>query len=537
MTGPVHAVPTFVTQVLLDLYIALWVILAAYGLHRLHLIRLSRRACPLHAPDPPQDWPSVTVQLPVYNELYVAERLLLAAAAIEYPRDRLEIQVLDDSVDETTAIIARKTEELRAQGVDVVHLRRGSREGFKAGALQYGLAKARGELLAIFDADFVPPPGILRELVPHFSEPRVGLVQSRWEHLNADYSALARAQALSLDGHFVIEHAARMRAGRFFNFNGTAGVFRRSCIEETGGWQADTLTEDLDLSYRAQLLGWRFVFVPHVACPSELPVEMNAFKAQQYRWVKGSVQVARKLLPLIWRAPIPLPVKLEASIHLTYNLGYVVLLLLAFLLYPVVLVRYESRSLAGVLADTVLYLISTCSVLFYFAYAQRQIRPDWKRRIRDLPFAMSLAIGLAVNNTRAVVEAFAGHPSPFLRTPKFQIERRGDGWRGKRYRAPVSAWALLELLLGLYFAWAVLGLARAGHYAAIPFFLLYLFGFLYVGGLSILHATAPRGAADRGRRRRTAGTTQAAARPPYSTQGTHAGSRQAPVAANAGRVA
>lgn len=492
MTGLLHALPPAVSHVLLVLHLVVWTLFAAYGLHRLHLIRLFRRSRPLATPVPPGEWPVVTVQLPVYNERYVAERLLLAAAAIDYPRDRLEIQVLDDSADETTAIVARKVEELHARGMDVVHLRRNCRVGFKAGALEYGLSRARGDLLAIFDADFVPPPGILRGLVPYFSDSRVGMVQSRWEHLNGDYSALSRAQVISLDGHFVIEHTARMGGGQFFNFNGTAGILRRSCIEDAGGWQADTLTEDLDLSYRAQLRGWRFVFVPQVACAAELPVEMNAFKAQQHRWVKGSIQVARKLLPSIWRAPIPLPVKLEATIHLTYNLAYVLLLLLAILVYPVVLARYESKSLAYTVADTLLYLTATCSVLFYFAYAQRQVRTDWKRRIRDLPFAMSLAIGLAVNNTRAVVEALVGHRSPFLRTPKFQIERRGDGWRGKRYRVPVSGWALVELLLGIYFAWAMVSLASAKLYAAIPFFLMYLVGFLYVGGLSLLHASPRR---------------------------------------------
>lgn len=492
MTGPLHALSPAANHLLLALHTIVWLLFAAYGLHRIHLIRLFRRARPLAMPAPPAEWPVVTVQLPVYNERYVAERLLLAAAAIDYPRDRLEIQVLDDSVDETSAIVARKAEELRATGLDVAHVRRERREGFKAGALANGLGRARGDLLAIFDADFVPPPGILRDLVPHFRDPLVGMVQARWEHLNADYSALARAQAISLDSHFVIEHAARMGGGRFFNFNGTAGILRRSCIEDAGGWQSDTLTEDLDLSYRAQLRGWRFVFVPQVACASELPVEMNAFKAQQHRWVKGSIQVARKLLPSVWRASLPLPVKLEASIHLTYNLAYVLLLLLSLLIYPVVLARYESRSLAYTVADTLLYLTATCSVLFYFAYAQKQVRLDWKRRLRDLPFAMSIAIGLAVNNSRAVLEAFSGHRSPFLRTPKFDIERRGDGWRGKHYRAPLSGWVILEILLGAYFAWAMVSLARAGLYAAIPFFLLYLVGFLYVGGLSLIHASAHR---------------------------------------------
>jgi hypothetical protein len=428
----------------------------------------------------------------VYNERHVVGRLIDAVAALDYPRDRLEIQVLDDSMDDTSAIAARRVEALRAAGLDIAHVRRPDRAGFKAGALQHGLRLARGELLAVFDADFVPSPGILRDLVPWFRDADVGVVQARWEHLNADYSALSRAQAILLDGHFVVEHAARMEGGRFFNFNGTAGVLRRACVLDAGGWQHDTLTEDLDLSYRAQLRGWRFVYAPHVTCPAELPVEMNAFKAQQHRWAKGSIQVARKLLPAVWRAPLPLRIKLEASIHLTVNAAYLLLLALAVLVYPVVLAQYAHRGPALAVAAALLGATASASVLLYFGYAQQRVRSDWRRRLRDLPFAMALAIGLAVNNARAVVEALAGHRSPFHRTPKFRLEGRRGRWRGSGYRLPVSAWALLELGLGAYFAWAVVSLVRAGHYGPVPFFLLYVVGFLYVGGLSVLHAAARR---------------------------------------------
>ena len=441
------------------------------------------------APDPsPAPWPRVTIQLPIYNERYVVDRLLEAAAAVDYPRDLLEVQVLDDSTDETRGLVERKVAELRARGHDVTLVRRPDRDGFKAGALQHGLELAKGDLLAIFDADFVPPPGVLRDLVPHFQDERVGMVQARWEHLNRDYSFLARAQAISLDGHFLVEHAARMSGDRFFNFNGTAGILRKSCIQDAGGWDSDTLTEDLDLSYRAQLRGWRFVFVPQVACPAELPVEMNAFKAQQHRWVKGSIQVARKLLPRIWRSDLPLGVKVEATFHLTYNVAYVALFVLALIVYPVVLARYESRSLWFTVADTILLAAATLPVLAYFAYAQKMTRPDWRRELRYVPLVMSLGIGLAVNNTRAVLEGLFGSGGTFHRTPKFQIVRDGDSWRGKRYRSSWNAWVLLELALGIYFAWTVFALVEAGRYAPIPFFGLYLFGFLYVGGLSLTHA-------------------------------------------------
>ncbi len=483
-------------DLLLTLYLLVWVVLAAFGIHRLHLVRLYRRGererLVAPPPAPPREWPLVTVQLPVYNEQYVVERLLDAAASLDYPRDRLEIQLLDDSTDATTEIAAARIAAWRARGTNVVHLRRPDRAGFKAGALQAGLECASGDLLAIFDADFVPPPTFLRSLVPYFQDGGVGMVQSRWEHLNETYSLLARAQAISLDGHFLVEHSARMAGGSFFNFNGTAGILRKACIRDAGGWQSDTLTEDLDLSYRAQLKGWRFVFAPHVACPAELPVEMNAFKAQQHRWVKGSIQVARKLLPVIWRSPAPLSVKVEATFHLTSNVAYVALLLLSIIVYPVVLERYESRSLFFTIADALLFLTATTSTLVYFGVAQNDLRGGWKKRIQYLPFVMSLGIGLAVNNTRAVLGALFGTRGAFIRTPKFRIASRSDSWRKKRYRAPVNGWALLELGLGGYFAWAMVSLYHAARFASIPFFFLYLFGFLYVGVLSVTHASVRR---------------------------------------------
>jgi cellulose synthase/poly-beta-1,6-N-acetylglucosamine synthase-like glycosyltransferase len=480
-------------DLLLALYLLVWVVLATYGIHRLHLVRLFRkRAESLQTPEMGGAWPRVTVQLPVYNERYVVDRLLDAAAALDYPSDRLEIQLLDDSTDATTGIAIEKVAVLRARGINVAHLRRAVRTGFKAGALQAGLERASGELLAVFDADFVPAPSFLRETVPFFQDARIGMVQSRWEHLNESYSLLARAQAISLDGHFVVEHAARMASGAYFNFNGTAGILRKACIVDAGGWQADTLTEDLDLSYRAQMNGWRFVFASHVVCPGELPVEMNAFKSQQHRWVKGSIQVARKLLPRLWRSSAPLAVKIESTFHLSYNIAYVALLALALLIYPVVLERYESRSLLFTAADTLLSLTATVSTLLYFGVAQQRLRGGWARRFHFLPVVMSLGIGLAVNNTRAVLSALFGGRGVFERTPKFRIATRRDNWRRKRYRIPVSPWAFVEIALGLYFVWAIAALYHAERFASIPFFLLYVSGFLYVGVLSVVHASARR---------------------------------------------
>jgi cellulose synthase/poly-beta-1,6-N-acetylglucosamine synthase-like glycosyltransferase len=477
---------TMGSHAILWFHLAVWVVLAAYGLHRLHLVLLYRRRRPAPVPPAPADWPRVTIQLPLYDERYVAERLLEAAAAVDYPRDRLEIQVLDDSEDETAGRMARAVQALRDRGVDAVHVQRGDRAGYKAGALEHGLARAKGEFLAIFDADFVPPPDILKRMIPHFADSRVGMVQARWTHLNRDYSLLSRLQAISLDAHFLVEHTARMSADRYFNFNGTAGILRRTCIEDAGGWQSDTLTEDLDLSYRAQLRGWRFVFAADVGCPGELPVEMNAFKAQQHRWVRGSIQVARKLLPRIWRSEAPLGVKLEATFHLTSNVPYVLLLLLSIIVYPVVLARYSSRSVFFLAADTLLLLAATAPVLAYFAQAERG---PALARLRWVPLVMTLGIGLAVNNTRAVLEGLFCRAGAFHRTPKFRLEERRDRWWGKRYRSSIRFHVLAELALGGYFAWAMLALARAGLWAPLPFFLLYLSGFLYVGGLSVAHAS------------------------------------------------
>ncbi len=331
----------------LSLYFGCLLVLSAYGAHRWYLLWLYRRhrrddATPARRFDP---LPRLTVQLPLYNEMYVAERLIDAVCALDYPRDRLEIQVLDDSTDETREIVSAKTAACAARGFDIVHLHRTDRAGFKAGALEAGLRVAKGDLIAIFDADFVPQPGFARELVHHFTDERVGMVQARWGHLNADYSPLTRVQSMLLDGHFVIEHTARNRSGRFFNFNGTAGIWRRRCIEDAGGWQHDTLTEDLDLSYRAQLEGWRFVFLPDHIAPAELPLEMGAFKSQQHRWAKGSIQTARKLLPRIYRSALPWYVKLEATVHLTANIGYVLMVLLALLIVPAVWLRRRGRDL------------------------------------------------------------------------------------------------------------------------------------------------------------------------------------------------
>ncbi len=458
-----------------------------YGSHRYFIVRLyyrNRRHGPTAQP-PPDNWPTVTVQLPIYNERYVVERLIRSVAGLDYPKDRLEIQVLDDSTDDTTGIAGACVEALRDEGCAVTHVRRGTREGFKAGALTEGLRTARGEFIAVFDADFVPPPDLLRRVIPHFADRTVGMVQTRWGHLNRDYSLLTKVQAIFLDGHFVMEHGARCRSGLFFNFNGTAGVWRRRCIEDAGGWQHDTLTEDLDLSYRAQLAGWRFVFLPDVVAPAELPVEINAWKTQQHRWAKGSIQTARKLLPRILRSELPFRVKAESFFHLTGNLSYLLMALVAVLIFPAILARTHMGWYRVLLVDLPLFAMATFAVSSFYIYSQREISPAWRSQIKYLPCLMSIGMGISLNNARAVLEALVGHRTEFYRTPKCRIEGRADTWRGKRYRTGSTWTPLIELALSAYFAGLIGFCIRHDIYFPIPFLLMFGFGFLYVGALSI----------------------------------------------------
>ncbi len=482
-------------RALLALYYSVLGTLALYGLHRLVLVVAyyrTRHRAPA-PPPPPDEWPVVTVQLPLYNELYVAERLIDAVCALDYPRDRLEVQVLDDSTDETRAIVAARVEHHRRRGVAVEHLHRRDRQGFKAGALAAGLGAARGSLIAVFDADFVPRPDFLRRTVPHFGDPGVGMVQARWEHLNRGYSLLTRIQAILLDGHFIIEHAARNRAGRFFNFNGTAGVWRRRAIEQAGGWRQDTLTEDLDLSYRAQLAGWRFLYLSDVVAPAELPVDVNAFKRQQFRWAKGSMQTARKLLGTVWRAPLPWRVKLEATVHLTNNACYLLMMALSVLVFPAMLLRHGDLVLL-LLLDLPLFLAATVSVLVFYTASQIERGGDWWRELRRLPALMGVGIGLSVNNARAVVAGLTRQGGEFERTPKYRIEHRRDGWLGKRYRVrrddSVTAEGALALAFAVYFGVAV----WRGMWPSLPFLYLFLHGYSYQVALTLAPARGGRSA-------------------------------------------
>jgi hypothetical protein len=419
----------------------------------------------------------------MFNEMFVAERLIDAAARIDYPRDRLEIQVLDDSTDATSTIARSKCDALRDEGLDVTYLHRDDRAGYKAGALEAGMARTKGNFLLVFDADFVPAPSIVRDLIDFFTDPSVGMVQARWAHLNGDRSLLTRCQAMLLDGHFVIEHAARNRSGRFFNFNGTAGMWRKAAISDAGGWQHDTITEDMDLSYRAQLAGWKFVYAPHVTAPAELPCDMNSFKGQQYRWAKGSIQTARKLLGPILRAPVSRKVKTEAFFHLTNNVAYVFLLLLAALQLPNMLIRGHLEHPELLLLDVPLFLATCGSVAAFYMVAHHDLYGERWGAIKRLPILMALGIGLSINNGRAAIEGLFGHNVEFVRTPK-RGAIDGDPGLGT-YRGRWPWHNTIELLFGVYCTGTLVIAIATRNWASVPFLLLFCGGFTYVGVTSV----------------------------------------------------
>ncbi|MGQ0645343.1 MAG: glycosyltransferase family 2 protein, partial [Elusimicrobiota bacterium] len=417
-----------------------------------------------------------------------------AACRLDYPRDRLQIQILDDSTDETGALARAKAGALRAQGFDIVYIHRGARDGFKAGALAHGLKTAAGELVAVFDADFLPPADFLRRTVPHFADPRIGMVQTRWGHVNAEFSLLTRLQSLFLDGHFMLEHTARNRSGLFINFNGTAGVWRRAAVDDAGGWSADTLTEDLDLSYRAQLAGWRFLFLPEVVCPAELPVDMGAFRSQQHRWTKGALQVARKTLPRLWRSEIPFRVKLESTAHLTANLAYPLVLALSLFILPSLPARHALEWPFLAWLEPGIFVFAAVSIALFYWVAHRESSPTrlsaanrW--RWRDVPALMAFGIGMCLNNTRAAWEAFTGAPSEFHRTPKFNVVgRRGAAaWRSNRYRLGGRRAGLPEAVLAAYSLAAVLWSVNGSAWASLPFIALFAGGYGYIGALTLSH--------------------------------------------------
>lgn len=503
---------SWVETAIVVLYSALLVVLSTYGAHRLVIAALYLRHRD-RAPAPgPAVTPRVTVQLPVYNERNVIERLIDAAARLDWPSDRLEIQVLDDSTDDTAELAAAAVQRWRAAGRDIRWIHRTDRAGFKAGALEAGLATAKGDWIAIFDADFVPQPDFLRQVAPYLGAPEVAMVQARWGHLNDEVNLLTRLSCVLLDGHFVLEHTARNRAGRWFNFNGTAGLWRREAIAEAGGWQHDTVTEDLDLSYRAQLAGRRFVYLKDLVVPSEIPSSMRAFKNQQHRWAKGSMQTARKLLGRVLRAPVPGYVKREAFVHLTNNLAYPLVLLMAVLLPLAVAARGRGGWERLLLLDLPAFLAATLSIAAFYALALRESTPDWRARLWRVPGVMALGVGMAVNQTGAVFEGLLGRDATFVRTPKRgEVGRRASV---ARHYAAKAGWAPVgELALAAWLGAGLVWAAREGHYGSLPFLALFFSGFLYVGLASLWPERAPTGAAAPSATSRPARRAEAAPRP------------------------
>ncbi|MGD2096724.1 MAG: glycosyltransferase family 2 protein [Desulfobacterales bacterium] len=483
----------------LGIYLFALAALLTYGMNCWFLMLIYRLNCPKAAQKhqrikdtffrtrPPEDWPRVTIQLPIYNERYVVERLIVSVCSIDWPKHLLEVQVLDDSTDDTVKIARDMVAKMKAAGIDIVYIHRSDRSGFKAGALREGLKIVKGSLVAVFDADFIPAPDFLKESVPYFLDPRIGMLQTRWGHINSDYSLLTRAQSIGIDGHFGVEQASRAWGGLFMNFNGTAGVWRKKTIQQAGGWQADTLTEDLDLSYRAQLKGWKLMFASQVVCPAEIPVTINAFKSQQHRWAKGSIQTARKNLGKLFKSDVSWLVKIQAFLHLTHYMVHPMMLLVVLTSIPMLYTQWFFDHLAYPVMIFTILCLATFGPSSLYLFSQRILYRDWKTRIKYLPFLMCLGTGIAVNNTKAVLEALFDIKSGFIRTPKYGIQQKGEIWKNKRYAIPLNAVSILELVLGIYSLTGMFMFLFFSKYLVSPFLLIYTSGFFYVFFLSVKH--------------------------------------------------
>ena len=432
------------------------------------------------------DYPLVTIQLPLYNERYVITRLIDATMRLDYPKDKLEIQILDDSTDDTTGIIQDHIQRYIDQGFDIKHIHRTNRQGYKAGALKEGLEVAKGEYVAIFDADFIPRKKFLKRTIPYFYKyEKLGLVQTRWEHLNREYSLMTRTQAIALDGHFVIEQAVRNRAGFFINFNGTGGVWKKECIFDAGNWEADTLTEDLDLSYRAQMKGWKFKYLVNFTSPAELPSDIFALKSQQFRWTKGAIETAKKIFPVVLKSDMSFKLKVQSFIHLCSNLAYPFILIAALLNLPVMLVKLSGEY------DTIfkfmsLFIFAFISSFLFYLYSQKDVYPDWQNRMIYFPVFLAGSMGFSVNNTKAVFEGLLGKKSEFVRTPKYKITGKQESWKGKKYvNKKLSFTTYIEAFMAVYcFVGVVIAIGTA-QIAAVPFQLMFFGGFATVSYLSI----------------------------------------------------
>ncbi|MCU7497534.1 MAG: glycosyltransferase [Ignavibacteria bacterium] len=470
--------------VLISYFISLTILLifASHGFVMLFYHNKYGKNRPMEAKELKED-KKVTIQLPLYNELYVVERLINCVCTIDYPKELLEIQVLDDSTDETTQLVARLVAEKQKDGFDIKQIRRSNREGFKAGALCEGLKVAKGDYVAIFDADFMPKPDFLKKTLRYFNNPKIGMVQTRWDHANSDESLLTKVQALALDGHFVIEQSVRNKAGLFITFNGTGGIWKRECIEDAGNWQGDTLAEDLDLSYRAQLKGWKFVYLRDFTTPAELPDEINALKAQQFRWTKGHIETAKKLLPLVWKSDMPFRIKLQCTFHLSLNFAFPITLLACILNVPLVFIKNSGPHEAFFNMMSIFILAFFSSFLFYL-YSQKDVHTDWRKKIALFPLFMAGSMGFAVNNSRAVIEGLLSRKSEFVRTPKV---KPGDTQPKPNYsaRKKLSPTVYIEMLLAAYCLVGVVASIYFMEIAALPFHLLFFLGFTMVSSMSL----------------------------------------------------
>ncbi len=487
-------------------YLLILTLLSVYGANRYYTIYLFKK----HKNDkivPKSNFrnlPKVTIQLPVFNEKYVVERLVDYVCKIRYPKELLEIQLLDDSTDDTQEIGKRKCDEKRAEGYNIRYIHRTDRTGFKAGALENGLNMTDGEFIAIFDADFLPSEDFLERTIHYFTDENIGMIQARWDHVNRRYSLLTECQSILLDGHFMIEHTARNRSGRFFNFNGTAGIWRKNTIIDAGGWQHDTLTEDLDLSYRAQLNGWKFIYLPDLTVPAELPIEMTAFKSQQFRWAKGSIQTFLKLKGVIAKADIPFNVKVEAFFHIGANFAYALMTAMTLLMPVILYIRFNNGYKKLLYLDIPIFICATLSVFMFYFYTEYVVIKETlsvknrslSKPLSFLPFVVAIGIGLCINNSKAVIEALIHKQTPFNRTPKYNVSDGGDTSMSARmknilgnvYRTrKIDAVSIIELILAIYMSYAVYFTYSNDLYLSLPLILLFQLGFFYTSILSIIN--------------------------------------------------
>lgn len=487
-------------KIILGLYLFFMGFIFLYSLIQGHLVLLylkKLKRLKKSAPQPKPYEPLVTIQLPIYNEKFVIERLIDKVIAMDYPKEKLEIQILDDSTDDTLDLVKAKVDLLKAKGVQITQFTRQNNQGFKAGALAEGMEIVKGEFIAIFDADFLPEPDFLKKTIPYFKDKNIGVVQTRWAHLNKEYSILTKLQAFGLDAHFTIEQGGKNEGGHFINFNGTAGVWRKECIYDAGGWQSDTITEDLDLSYRAQMKGWKFKFLEEVGCPAELPVTMNALKNQQFRWTKGAAETARKnLIPFLKTKNLGIGTKIHGVFHLLNSFLFVCIFMVSMLSIPVLHVKYTNPQFGWIYKIASILLVSLISLGTYYYISQKRLKLKSNssnlKFFFQFPLFLSVSMGLSLHNAIAVIEGYIGKKSPFVRTPKFNITETGGSWKDKKQylKSTFNVLTLLEIIMCLYAFYGIFTAFRLNDFGLLPFHCMLALGFGYVSYYSYKHSTA-----------------------------------------------